>query len=155
MGRGPPRHAPLGRHTGAQCVRIVLCSALHAVSLQRHHAHCTVAGYLCRGGLPGSAAVMVALATARARQRNMGWSDAAFGALVAAFPNSGFMGVPLRLRYWAQAAAAPAIVALALDMVVTSSVCIAISQGRDGNGVRNPSDTSPARTALLRLCAEC
>lgn len=80
-----------------------------------------------------SAAAMVALAVVLARQRGMRWSDAAFGALVAAFPNSGFMGVPLLVALLGPVAAAPAIVALALDMVVTTSLCIAVSQlGRAG-----------------------
>lgn len=83
-----------------------------------------------------SAAAMVALAAVMARRGRMRWNDAAFGALVAAFPNSGFMGVPLLVALLGQAAAAPAIVALALDMVITTSACIALSQlghgGADG-----------------------
>ncbi len=83
----------------------------------------------------GSALVMVALAVMVARRRAMGWADASFGALVAAFPNSGFMGVPLVVALLGQAAAAPAIVALALDMVLTTSLCIALSQlGPGGTG---------------------
>ena len=75
-----------------------------------------------------SAAVMVALAVAFARRRALRWNDASFGALVAAFPNSGLMGVPLLVALLGPRAAAPAIVALALDMVVTTSLCIALSQ---------------------------
>ena len=75
-----------------------------------------------------SALAMVALAAGLARRQALRWPDAAFGALVAAFPNSGFIGVPLLIALFGQAAAAPAIVALALDMVVTSSLCIALSQ---------------------------
>ena len=33
------------------------------------------------------------------RRDAVGWSDASFGGLVAAFPNSGFMGVPLVVFY--------------------------------------------------------
>jgi len=58
----------------------------------------------------------------------MGWNDAAFGALVAAFPNTGFMGVPLLVALLGTLAAGPAIVAISLDMVVTSSLCIALSR---------------------------
>ena len=60
------------------------------------------------------ALVMVALAIALARrrdrhgQRRIGWDDAAFGALVATFPNSGFMGVPLLVDLLGPQAAAPA-----------------------------------------------
>ena len=58
----------------------------------------------------------------------MGWNDAAFGALVAAFPNTGFMGVPLLVALLGTAAAGPAILTVALDMVVTSSLCVALSR---------------------------
>ncbi len=76
----------------------------------------------------GCALAMVALAVALARRGAIGWNDAAFGALVAAFPNSGFMGVPLLVGLLGERAAAPAIVALAIDMVITSSLCIALSR---------------------------
>jgi malonate transporter and related proteins len=82
------------------------------------------------------AAVMVTAAVAAARRVGLPWRDAAFGALVAAFPNSGFMGVPLLVALLGTAAAAPAIVALALDMVVTSSLCIALSQLGQAGGPR-------------------
>jgi malonate transporter len=55
------------------------------------------------------ALVMVA---ARWRSRAMpriGWNDAAFGALVAAFPNTGFMGVPLLVALLGAQSAGPAI----------------------------------------------
>ncbi|MDQ8001802.1 MAG: AEC family transporter, partial [Pseudomonadota bacterium] len=42
-----------------------------------------------------AAFVVVGLAVWLARRGGLGWNDAAFGALVAAFPNTGFMGVPL------------------------------------------------------------
>ena len=78
------------------------------------------------------ALVMVSLSVATARMGGTGWNDASFGALVAAFPNSGFMGVPLLVGLLGERAAAPAIVALAVDMVITSSLCIALS--RRGTG---------------------
>ena len=56
------------------------------------------------------------------------WNDAAFGALVAAFPNTGFMGVPLLATLLGSQAAAPAIISMIFDMVVTSSLCIALSR---------------------------
>lgn len=58
----------------------------------------------------------------------LGWNDAAFGALVGAFPNTGFMGVPLLVALMGSAAAGPAIVTIVVDMVVTSSLCIALSR---------------------------
>lgn len=74
------------------------------------------------------ALAMVGLAVLLARRQRIGWNDAAFGALVAAFSNSGFMGVPLLVDLLGQGAAAPAIVTLAIDMVITSSLCIALSR---------------------------
>ena len=56
------------------------------------------------------------------------WNDAAFGALVAAFPNTGFMGVPLLVALLGAAAAGPAILTIMIDLVVTSSLCIALSR---------------------------
>ena len=82
------------------------------------------------------ALAMVALIVGLTRRGRIGWNDASFGALVGAFPNSGFMGVPLLVALLGQKAAGPAIVALAVDMVFTSSLCIALSRldaaGDDG-----------------------
>jgi malonate transporter len=65
------------------------------------------------------------------------WNDASFGALVAAFPNSGFMGVPLLVALLGPQAAGPIIVTILVDMVVTNSVCIALSRldGADEHGM--------------------
>ena len=57
-----------------------------------------------------------------------GWNDASFGALVGAFPNTGFMGVPLLVALLGARAAGPAIVTIVVDLVVTSSLCIALSR---------------------------
>jgi malonate transporter and related proteins len=54
--------------------------------------------------------------------------DAAFGALVAAFPNTGFMGMPLMTALLGAAAAGPMMVTLLVDMFITSSVCLALAQ---------------------------
>lgn len=62
------------------------------------------------------------------RRGAVGWNDAAFGTLVAVFSNSGFMGVPLLVDLLGPRAAAPAIVTLVVDMVVTTSLCIALSR---------------------------
>jgi malonate transporter and related proteins len=64
------------------------------------------------------------------------WNDASFGALVAAFPNTGFMGVPLLVALLGAHAAGPAILTILIDLVVTSSLCIALSRldGADEHG---------------------
>lgn len=82
------------------------------------------------------ALLVVALAVAVARRRGAGWNDAAFGALVASFPNTGFMGVPLLVALLGASAAGPAIVTIVVDMLITSSLCIALSRldGADEHG---------------------
>ncbi len=60
--------------------------------------------------------------------------DAAFGALVAAFPNSGFMGVPLLVALLGADAAGPVIALVMADMLVTTSLCLAIAQAHDAAG---------------------
>ena len=78
------------------------------------------------------ALVMVGGTVALTRVR-MGWNDAAFGALVAAFPNTGFMGVPLLVALLGAQAAGPAILTMLVDMLFTTSLCIALSR-LDGAG---------------------
>jgi malonate transporter and related proteins len=83
------------------------------------------------------ALVMVAFVVAVTLNKRIGWNDAAFGALVGAFPNTGFMGVPLLVALLGTAAAGPAIVTIVIDMVITTSLCIALSRldGAGQNGV--------------------
>ena len=91
------------------------------------------------------ALVMVGFVVAVSMNRRIGWNDAAFGALVAAFPNTGFMGVPLLVALLGAAAAGPAIVTILVDLVVTTSLCIALSRldGADQHGA-----AKAARNAL-------
>jgi malonate transporter and related proteins len=74
------------------------------------------------------ALVLVGFVVAVSLNQRIGWNDAAFGALVAAFPNTGFMGVPLLVALLGSAAAGPAIVTIMVDLIVTSSLCIALSR---------------------------
>jgi malonate transporter and related proteins len=82
------------------------------------------------------ALIMVAFAIAMSLNRRIGWNDASFGALVAAFPNTGFMGVPLLVALLGPKAAGPAIVTILVDLVITTSLCIALSRldGADQHG---------------------
>ena len=91
------------------------------------------------------ALLLVGLTIALTRQGPVGWNDAAFGALVAAFPNTGFMGVPLLVALLGAQAAGPTILTIVIDMLVTSSLCIALSRldGADEHGA--------ARAARLAL----
>ena len=82
-----------------------------------------------------AAALIVAATAGWARRQGGSWPDAAMGALVAAFPNSGFMGVPLILALLGAGAVGPVMATLLVDLVVTTSLCI----GRALQGVlRNP-----------------
>lgn len=60
--------------------------------------------------------------------RGQDMKNAAFGALVAAFPNTGFMGVPLLVALLGDRAAGPVIGTVLTDLFLTSSLCIAIAQ---------------------------
>ncbi|AMO22931.1 AEC family transporter [Ramlibacter solisilvae] len=74
------------------------------------------------------ALLLVAGVVWTSRGPRIGWNDAAFGALVAAFPNTGFMGVPLLVALLGAQAAGPAILTILIDLVITSSLCIALSR---------------------------
>jgi len=78
--------------------------------------------------------VLVGFVVTVSMNQRIGWNDAAFGALVAAFPNTGFMGVPLLVALLGAQAAGPAIATIMVDMLVTSSLCVALSR-LDGAGV--------------------
>ena len=92
------------------------------------------------------ALVMVAFVVAITLNKRFGWNDAAFGALVGAFPNTGFMGVPLLVALLGNAAAGPAIVTIVIDMLITTSLCIALSR-LDGAGQQGVGQA--AKNALL------
>ena len=74
------------------------------------------------------ALVMVAFSVAISLNARIRWNDASLGALVAAFPNTGFMGVPLLVALLGPGAAGPAIVTIVVDLVITSSLCVALSR---------------------------
>ncbi len=81
------------------------------------------------------ALLMVGFVVAVSLNQRIRWNDAAFGALLATFPNTGFMGLPLLVALLGAAAAGPAIVTIVVDLVITSSLCIALSR-MDGVGTR-------------------
>ena len=91
------------------------------------------------------ALMVVALTIAVSLNPRVGLKDAAFGALVAAFPNTGFMGVPLLVALLGPAAAGPVICSVLADLFFTSSLCIAVSQLQGSGGGR-----AGAGTAALR-----
>ena len=89
------------------------------------------------------ALLMVGFTVMFSLNQRIGWNDAAFGALVAAFPNTGFMGVPLLVALLGPAASGPAIVTIMADLLITNSLCIALSR-LDG------AQQQGARTAALQ-----
>ena len=74
------------------------------------------------------ALLVVGLTVLVSRNARVALKDAAFGALVAAFPNTGFMGVPLLVALLGPAAAGPVICTVLVDLFVTSSLCIGLAQ---------------------------
>lgn len=94
-----------------------------------------------------SALVVVACAMGFARFHRVDWNNAAFGALVAAFPNTGFMGVPLLLALLGPRSSGPVIVTMVVDLIITTSLCIALSRaGQGGSGAA----LRQALTGMLR-----
>lgn len=79
------------------------------------------------------AVLMVAMAMTYCVKIGLNRKDAAFSALVAAFPNSGFMGVPLIVALLGEKAASPVLVTLLVDFFITSSLCIALAQSGTGS----------------------
>ena len=74
------------------------------------------------------ALIMVSLTIALTLSRKTNWNNAALGALVAAFPNTGFMGMPLLLALLGTKVAGPTIITITIDMVITTSLCVALSR---------------------------
>ena len=81
-----------------------------------------------------AALLMVFFTIAVTLSERIALKDAAFGALVAAFPNTGFMGVPLLVALLGPAAAGPVICTILADLFVTSSLCIALAQSQGAAG---------------------
>jgi len=72
--------------------------------------------------------IMVAFVVTCSLNDRIRWNDASLGALVAAFPNTGFLGVPLLVALLGPSSAGPAIVSIIADLLFTSSLCIALSR---------------------------
>ena len=84
--------------------------------------------YLC------AALLLVFFSVAVGLNERVGLKDAAFGALVATFPNTGFMGVPMLVALMGAAAAGPVISSMLADLLITSSLCIALAQAGGAGG---------------------
>jgi len=93
-------------------------------------------------------ALLLVGATVAATRARVGMKNAAFGAFVAVFPNSGFMGVPLIVALHGEAAAGPVIGTLLVDLFITSTLCLALAHDRS-----SACELSAGRSALRSLRA--
>ncbi len=96
------------------------------------------------------ALLMVFFTIAVSLDEVVGLKDASFGALVTAFPNTGFMGVPLLAALFGPTIVGPMIATILIDMFVTSSLCIALAQSGAGAGAGAGGSAGGAREAALR-----
>lgn len=95
------------------------------------------------------AVLVVALTVWLALAQGLDLKNAAFSALVGAFPNSGFMGVPLLVALFGEAAAGPVIGTLLVDLFLTSTLCLALAEAP---GAQAPG-ASPGAAALPTVIA--
>ncbi len=96
------------------------------------------------------ALAIVGLTIALTRSPRVDMKNAAFGALVAAFPNTGFMGVPLLVALLGQNAAGPVICTVLADLFVTSSLCVALASTHDPRTDGRPATAGAAMAQALR-----
>ncbi len=99
------------------------------------------------------ALLMIAITVAVTLRRREGGpgvdlKDASFGALVAAFPNAGFMGVPLLVALLGDNAAGPVIGAILVDLILTSTLCLALAQASGHRSVGDDQRSMLAAAAL-------
>jgi hypothetical protein len=78
----------------------------------------------------------------------MPWRDVAMGALIASFPNTGFLGLPFLTRLLGLSAAVPIMISIFIDMVMTSSICIFMAHFDRAGGV-SPSDAIKRQVAQV------
>lgn len=78
-----------------------------------------------------AAALVMVFGTIALTRSRVKLKDAAFGALTVAFPNTGFMGVPLMAALMGPAAAGPVITTVLIDLLFTSSLAIGLAQMGD------------------------
>ena len=96
-----------------------------------------------------SALLIVFVTVAVSLNARVHLQDAAFGALVAAFPNTGFMGVPLVVALMGPAAAGPVICSMLADLFFTTSLCIALAQLHGAKGLGPRAATARALRGTL------
>ena len=75
-----------------------------------------------------SALITVFVCIVITKRGQIGWSDASLGALVAAWPNTGFMGVPMLATLLGTASVGPVMLTMLIDVFVTSTLCVGLSR---------------------------
>ncbi len=83
-----------------------------------------------------SSLLLIAVVVTMSRNERIGIKDAAFGAMVTIYSNSGFMGIPLLFALLGEKAMSVIIVTLLIDQVLMSPVCIAIAHAERPTGER-------------------
>jgi malonate transporter and related proteins len=94
--------------------------------------------------------LMVGLTMAASLRRGLDWNNSAFGALVAAFPNTGFMGVPLLVALVGPRASAPVIASMVVDLIIITSLCVALSRFGQASGQGSVVALRHALAGMLR-----
>lgn len=79
---------------------------------------------------------VVALAWGLAGRAGLAERPRGFAALIAAFPNTGFMGLPLIAGLMGASAAAPVVATIVFDLLLTTSLCLLLGGGHFVQGLR-------------------
>jgi len=88
--------------------------------------------------------ILVAATVVMSRNERIGSKDAAFGAMVAVYSNSGFMGIPMLLALLGEQSVGVVILTIMVDVTLISSLCMSIAH------VQGPGDESRSwRTLVL------
>jgi malonate transporter len=111
-------------------------------------------GLLLAYGIAG--AVVVGLGLAWGVQQGLRRRDSGLAALVTAFPNTGFLGLPLLTGLLGAGAAGPVAATLIVDVLVLSSVCLAWAHSHPAaegvaQGVANEATDDPLHAAMASL----
>ena len=107
-------------------------------------------GLLLAYGLAGAA--VVALGLAWGAHHGLRRRDSGLAALVTAFPNTGFLGLPLLTGLLGAGAAGPVAATLIVDVLVLSSVCLAWAHSRPlATGPVGPARDDPLHATLASL----
>lgn len=95
-----------------------------------------------------SGLVVLGLGLVTGLRQGRGWLDSSFGGLIAVFPNSGFMGLPLIVALLGVHASGPIVTSLLVDIVLMQSIALALTQQGDAGSV-----VSRLKSTIRRVAA--